>query len=222
MDTNMAEARRRMVDGQLRPNRVNDPLLLAAMLDLPRERFVPPSLAARAHADEDLRLPGGRAMLQPMAIARLIQLLALRDGDRLLVIGAGSGYGAAVAARCGARVLALEEDAGLLAQARRVLPGLLPAESLRLVEGPLAEGYPAEAPYDAILIEGLVPAVPPAIAAQLADGGRLATVIGPGARGRGPRAVLGRRAGGSFSLADAFDCATAPLPAFQPAPAFVF
>ena len=216
-----AEARRHMVDSQLRPNRVTDPLLLAAMGELPRHLFAPASLTARAHADADLPLPGGRAMLQPMAIARLLQLLALRDGDRLLIVGAGTGYSAAIAASLGARVVALEQDEALVAVARRVLPGLLPPGAIELVCAPLPGGHPAGAPYDAILIEGEVPAVPPVIAGQLAEGGRLATILAGGPRGRGPRAVLGRRASGGFSLTDAFDCATAALRTFQPNPGFV-
>jgi protein-L-isoaspartate(D-aspartate) O-methyltransferase len=218
----MAEARRNMVDGQLRPNRINDPQLLAAMGEIPRERFLPPEMAARAYVDEDVRLPGGRALIEPMVIAKLIQLLAIRDGDRVLVVGAGAGYAAAIAARCGARVVALEEDAALAAQARRALAGLVAPDALRLVEGPLTGGYAAAAPYDGILIEGEVPAVPAAIADQLAEGGRLATVLAASSRGVSSRAVIGRRVGGAFSTADAFDCATLPLPAFRRAPGFVF
>jgi protein-L-isoaspartate(D-aspartate) O-methyltransferase len=218
----MAEARRRMVDGQLRPSRVTDPRLLSAMLEIPRERFLPPGLAARAYTDEDVVLQGGRALIEPMVIARLIQLLAIRDGDRVLVVGAGAGYAAAIAARCGGRVVALEEDAGLLALARRALHGLAAPDALRLVEGPLTAGFPGAAPYDAILVEGEVPAVPDALAGQLAEGGRLATVLTAAERGLSSRAVLGRRIGGSFSVTDAFDCATLPLPAFRPQPGFVF
>jgi protein-L-isoaspartate(D-aspartate) O-methyltransferase len=218
----MTAARKSMVDGQLRPNRVTDPGLLAAMGEIPRERFLPPHLGARAYVDEDVRLPGGRALIEPMVIARLLQLLAIRDGDRVLVVGAGTGYAAAVAARCGARVVALEEDAALAAQARRAFDGLAAPDALRLVEGPLAAGFPDGAPYDAILIEGEVPEVPAAIAAQLAEGGRLATVLAAASRGVSSRAVVGRRVTGAFSTADAFDCATLPLPAFRRAPGFVF
>jgi protein-L-isoaspartate(D-aspartate) O-methyltransferase len=218
----MGAARKHMVDGQLRPNRVTDPRLLAAMGEIPRERFLPPHLAARAYADEDVRLPGGRALIEPMVIAKLLQLLAIRDGDRVLVVGAGTGYAAAVAARCGGRVVALEEDAALAADARRAVAGLATPDSLRLVEGPLAGGFPDGAPYDAILIEGEVPEIPAPIAAQLAEGGRLATVLAAAARGLSPRAVLGRRVAGSFGTVDAFDCATIALPAFRRAPGFVF
>src|SRR5919202_5397107 len=105
-----ADARKRMVDGQLRPNRVTDPRVLDAMRDLPREDFLPRAAQARAYADEDVPLPGGRALIQPMVIARLAQLAAVRPGDRALVVCAGTGYGAAVLARCDARVTAVESD----------------------------------------------------------------------------------------------------------------
>uniref|UniRef100_UPI0038CC0931 protein-L-isoaspartate O-methyltransferase family protein n=1 Tax=Falsiroseomonas oryzae TaxID=2766473 RepID=UPI0038CC0931 len=121
MASRMAEARRRMVDGQLRPNRVTDARLLAAMGEIPREHFLPAELAPLAYADEDVRLPGGRGLIEPMVIARMLQLLSARDGDRVLVVGAGTGYAAAVLARCGARVVALEDDAALAAEARRAL-----------------------------------------------------------------------------------------------------
>jgi protein-L-isoaspartate(D-aspartate) O-methyltransferase len=217
-----AESRRRMVDGQLRPNRITDVRLLAAMGEVPRELFLPAGLTARAYTDEDVPLPNGRALIEPMVIAKLLQLLALRDGDRLLVVGAGTGYAAAVAASCGARVVALEEDGALLAVARRATVGLTRPDALRLVEGPLTAGYRNGAPYDAILIEGEIPEVPEAISGQLAEGGRLATVLAAAQRGVSSRAVLGRRVAGAFSLADAFDCATLPLPAFRRAPGFVF
>ncbi|WP_237216791.1 protein-L-isoaspartate O-methyltransferase family protein [Falsiroseomonas oryziterrae] len=222
LSVDTAEARRCMVDGQLRPNRVTDPRILAAMGEIPRERFVPPQLAARAYADEDVPLPDGRALIEPMMIARLLQLLSLRDGDRMLVVGAGAGYAAAVAARCGARVIALEEDAGLIALGRRAAAGLAGPEALRFVQGALPAGHVAAAPYDAILIEGEVPEVPAEIAGQLAEGGRLATVLAAAGRGLSSRAVLGRRIAGSFSTTDAFDCATRPLAAFARRPGFVF
>ena len=217
-----AEVRRKMVDGQLRPSRVTDPRILSAMGDLPRERFVPPNLAARAYTDEDVPLANGRSLMEPLVIARLIQMLALREHERLLLIGAGTGYGAAVAAQAGARVTALEEDAGLVAAARAALGGIMPSSAVTVVHGPLTEGHAAGAPYDAILIEGEIPEVPASISGQLAEGGRLATVLAAAQRGRSSRAVLGRRLGGVFTVSDVFDCAVAPLPAFRPQPGFVF
>jgi len=114
-----AAARDHMVDGQVRPNKVIDPRVIRAMRSIPRERFVPPHLANLAYVDEDVALGRGRALMEPMVIARLVQLARVREGDRVLVVGAGSGYGTALLAACGGRVTALEEDEALLAIARR-------------------------------------------------------------------------------------------------------
>jgi protein-L-isoaspartate(D-aspartate) O-methyltransferase len=215
-----ADARRRMVDGQLRPNRVTDPRVLDAMRELPREDFLPTAVRARAYADEDVPLVGGRALLAPMVIARLAQLAAVRPGDRALVVCAGTGYGAAVLARCGARVTAIESDASLAATAGKALAANLPAGAVRIEAARPTEGFPGGAPYDVILIEGEVPEMPATIAEQLAEGGRLVTVLG--ARRRNGVAVLARRLGGAVTVAPVFDCATAALPDFLPAPGFVF
>jgi protein-L-isoaspartate(D-aspartate) O-methyltransferase len=215
-----ADARRRMVDGQLRPNRVTDPRLLDAMRSLPREEFLPPALRSRAYADEDVPLPGGRTLMEPMVIAKLLQLAEPRPGDRGLVVCAGTGYGAAVLGHIGVRVIALEADAALAALAKAALAATLPAGTVRLEPADPAGGFPAGAPYDVILIEGAVPEIPAVIADQLAEGGRLVAVQDAG--GRQGRAVLGRRLGGVVTVTPAFDCATAALPAFAPVPSFVF
>lgn len=214
-----ADARKRMVDGQLRPNRVTDMRVLDAMRELPREDFLPAG-RARAYADEDVPLPGGRAMVEPMVIARLAQLAAVRPGDRALVICAGTGYGAAVLARCGARVTALEADAALTAIAGPALAANLPAGAVRIEAARPTAGFPAGAPYDVIMIEGEIPEVPPAIADQLAEGGRLVTVQGSGRRSG--IAVLAQKLGGALTVTPAYDCATIALPDFTPAPGFVF
>jgi protein-L-isoaspartate(D-aspartate) O-methyltransferase len=213
------EARRYMVDGQVRPNKVTDTRLLDAMLTLPRERFVPQGMADRAMVDGDVPLGEGRFLMQPMALARLAQLLNPRAGERVLVVAAGTGYGAAVLAEMGAEVVALESDGRLIAIARRAL-GELTGLRLRLEQGDLAAGWPEAAPYDAILIEGAVPQVPEAISSQLAEGGRLVTVLRP--EGQTGRAVLGRRTGGAFSTVPAFDCQTERLPGFSAPAGFVF
>ncbi len=214
-----AEARTRMVDGQIRPNRVSEPRLLEALRNTPREAFVPAAAASRAYADEEVPLPGGRAMMQPMVLAKLLQLAAIRPAERVLVVCAGTGYGAALVARLGAHVVALEADAGLRAIATRALGGE-PAGALRLEAGDPTQGYAAAAPYDVILVEGEIPGVPESLSAQLAEGGRLVAILAED-KGLGV-AMLGRRIGGALTLTAAFDASVSPLPAFQPSPGFVF
>ncbi len=222
MDTeafDFADARNRMVDGQIRPNKVTDPRVLSAMRDLPRERFLPPALRTRAYVDEDVPVGGGRVLMEPLVIARLVQLLAPAAGERVLVVGAGVGYGAALLSRCDVRVTALEEDAALAAFAERTLSDVAPGVSI--VIGPLAAGWPSGAPYDLILIEGAVRDIPATIGAQVrADIGRLSTVRVPlGATGS---AVLAEPTPFGLRAQPMFDCATSLLPSLLPKPVFTF
>jgi len=213
------DARQRMVDSQVRPNKVTDPRVLAAMRRTAREKFLPPHLLPLAYADEDVPLGKGRALMEPMVIARLLQLLAPMPGERMLVIAAGVGYGAALLAEIGAVVTALEDDPDLLAIARAALAEIAP--SVSIVTGPLTEGWAEGAPYDAILIEGAVHDIPEAIGKQLRPGaGRLATVrVGAGLTGK---AVIAEMTPVGLHAQPAFDCAVPLLPAFAPKPGFVF
>lgn len=215
-----ARARRFMVDGQLRPNQVQDPRILAAFGALPREAFLPQSLAARAYADADVPLASGRVLMQPMVLARLIQLAELRRGDRTLVLNAGAGYGAAVLAAMGAAVTALEDDAALCAGAQVAFARNLPEVSVRFMQENPAQPPAGLGPFDVILIEGGVPAIPRRIESLLAEGGRLVTLVTAG--GPPARATLVRHAGASYSPRIAFEAHAAPLPAFAPSPAFSF
>lgn len=220
--TDYTAARDHMVDSQIRPNKVTDPRVLDAMRALPREEFVPPSLAAVAYIDEDLPLGRGRVLMEPMVIARLVQLARVRPGERALVIGAGTGYGAALLAACGAEVTALDDDEVLLAIALRVLPRHAPA--VKIVHGALSAGLLQGAPWDIILLEGAVAAIPDVLAGQVAHGGRLVTVLA--AQGVGGRAVLAEPAGTPeaprLRAREAFDCSTPLLPGLRSAPVFVF
>jgi protein-L-isoaspartate(D-aspartate) O-methyltransferase len=217
-----AEARRRMVDGQVKPNRVTDPRILEGMRAVPRELFVPQRLRVRALTDEDLALGGGRVLLQPMVVARLIQLAAPRPGERVLVLGAGPGYGAAVMAHMGAQVVAVEDDAAIAGFGEEgIAASGLPAGSLRRQGGSPELGMPDGAPYDLIFVEGALPAVPAVLASQLVEGGRLVAIRT--AAGQVPSAIIGRRVGGSLSTVEAFDIPGTQmplLPAFAPKPGF--
>ncbi len=218
-----AAARTLMVDGQVRPNKVYDRRLLDAMRRLPRERFVPPAAMARAYADEDVPLGGGRWLTEPMVIARLLQVAAVRGGERALVVGAASGYSAALLEACGAVVTALEEHPALVGIMRSVLPSL--GSQVTVVEGSLAAGWTANAPYGLILVDGAVEGeVPAAIAAQLRPatpdgGGRLVTVCRRGAVGQGS---VAEAVAGVLRFQAVFDCATPLLAPLQRAASFVF
>lgn len=213
-----AAQRRSMVDSQLRTNKVVDEALLSALLEIPRERFVPDRLASVAYVDKDLPLDGGRFVMEPMVFGRLVQLLVVSPGDVVLDIGCGTGYSSAVLARLCSTVVALECDSGLAETARRNLAES-DIDNVFVVDGPLSEGYPDQAPYNAILIGGAVPEIGAALTGQLAESGRLAAVV---ADGPGPgRATCATRSGDGVSRRVAFDANTLPLPGFEKTERFV-
>ncbi len=214
-----ADARKCMVDSQIRPNRVTDSRILSAMRRIPRERFLPDNVWALAYADEDVPLGHGRFMMEPMVFAKLVQAAGLRENERVLVVGAGTGYGAAVLAACGCKVTALEEDAELLWFARGVLP--VEAPGVTVVTGPLAAGWPKHAPYDLILIEGAAPEIPPALAAQMQQQtGRIVAVIC--GEGRITQAVMAEATASGLGVCPLFDCATPPIPSLRKNAVFAF
>ncbi len=213
-----ATARHNMVESQIRPNRVTDPLVLSAMAELPRETFVPKALRGIAYVDEDIAIGPGRYLMEPMVLALLLQAADVRSTDVVLDIGCGTGYAAAVLARMASTVVALESDAGLAARAAETLAEL-EIDTVDVVRGRLDEGYPKQAPYDVIFFGGAVSRVPPAITDQLAEGGRLAAVIAGDGPGKG---TLLTRHGGAVSRREMFDGGTPFLPGFAPEAAFTF
>lgn len=214
----------KMVDGQVRTTDVTDAAILAAMLTVPREDFVPQERRALAYIDEDIEVaPAGegrdaRYLMEASPFARLVQLADLRDGDRVLDVGCASGYSSAVLAAIAGEVVALESDPTLAAQARETLAsqGL---GNVTVVEGPLAGGHAARAPYQVILVNGAVDEVPAALLDQLGDGGRLVAVVGTGNAGR---AILHVKENGLVSVRHAFNAAVRPLAEFRRTPAFEF
>lgn len=218
--TDFALARRNMIDGQLRPNRVTNAQLLAAIGELPRERFLPDGLHSVAYADDDVPVGNGRYLMEPMVLARLIQSLQPRPDDRALVVASGRGYGAALLARLVNSVVAAESDPVLAAAAEQIA-GELGLSNVRQTVGSLEAGGAGSAPYNVILIEGAVRQVPQAIFDQLAEGGRLATVV-TGAEGVSGAAQLFVKDGGVVSGRPLFDAGTPSLPGFAPPARFTF
>ncbi len=212
-------ARSHMIESQLRPNKVTDDRVLNAFASIKRELFVPEHLRPVAYIDKDLPLGGGRYLMQPMVAARLLQAAAIARTEAALIVGAGTGYEAALAAMLARNVLALEQDADLARHARTALVEHAIA-SVTVVEGPLHQGYRPRTPYDVILFGGAVAETPQDIYAQLAEGGRLLAVIKP-VNGVG-RATMTTRTGGVLAQRVIFGAATPCLPGFVPKPAFEF
>ena len=211
--------RKNMVESQVRPSDVTDRRVTAAMTAIPREKFVPPPLRSLAYSDENLDVGDGRTMLAPSTLARLVQLADVEAGDAVLVIGGNCGYAAAVIAQFAARVVALLPAAAVAADVTEVCSELGIA-NVTAVHGELAAGWVEKAPFDVIVVEGGVEAVPQPLTAQLAEGGRLVAVEVE--RGVGHAFLLHKRSQ-LLARRDAFQAAAALLPGFEaPKPAFVF
>ena len=213
-----ATARRHMVDGQIRTADVTNPNLIAAMQAVARELFVPPAMVDQAYRDGDVSLGQGRALLRPIVLGKLIQGADVRQGDRVLDIGCGTGYSAAVLAHMGAAVVALEENADLARQAEVAL-AKAGAGQVVVARGPLTAGWPAAAPYDLILLEGATEVAPDAVGRQLKPTGRLTAIFG---RGPAAKAMIYRLIEGHLVGRPIFDAAAPLLPGFAAPPAFVF
>ncbi len=215
-------ARIKMVENQLRANKVIEERLVDAMRALPRERFVPAARRSVAYADEDLSLGRGRWLMEPMLFGRLAQLAEIGPEDLVLDVGAGMGYGAAVLAHLASAVVALEEDAELAEAAAQAVAGLEGGvgDNVVVEAGPLREGWRAQAPYDVILCEGAIEVRPDALLDQLAEGGRLVAMQGE--RGGVQRGMIYLKQGGQVAMRAVFDGATPVLPGFARPPAFTF
>lgn len=212
---NFEHMRRAMIANQLRTTGTNDPRVLTAIGEVARERFVPADRRALAYADALVRLKPGRDLNNPMALGRMLTEAGPRSGERAMVVGAATGYAAAVLSRLVGPVVAVEEDAELAAFARDALAGY----PVTLVEGPLEQGHEAGAPYDFILIDGAVEVIPDALVAQLVDGGRIAAaMLEEGVS----RLSIGRKAGDGFGTAAFTDAAAAILPGFVKPRSFTF
>jgi protein-L-isoaspartate(D-aspartate) O-methyltransferase len=213
-----ARARLNMVQNQLRPNRIDDPKVLDAMAQVPRERFLPKALRGVAYADEDLPLPGNGWLIEPLVLARLIQAAEVRPTDVVLVVGCTTGYAGAVLARLAGTVLLVEPPAAA-APVEALLDHLGVDNVVVVVSDDPAAGHPGQAPYDLILLVGSVPAVPPALLEQIGESGRIAAVIDDGRIGK---ATLFVKLHGVVGQREVGDAQTPPSPGLEPRPGFAF
>jgi len=199
--------RKTMVDNQIRTVDVTDLAVLEAFGRVAREAFVPEALRTLAYIDRPVELGGGRALPQPGPLAKLVQLALPLKGEKVLVVGGATGYTAAIVADLGCTVTMVEENAALAAKAKSALEGT----GVTVVEGPLTAGAPAGAPYDLVLFDGAVEVLPDAIAAQVAEGGRIVAVEG---HGLSAKAVVTVKSSERLSSRTAFNLPAPALPGF--------
>lgn len=217
--TEYSAARYNMVESQLRPNKVTDQRLVDAFLAVPRDQFVPPALRGVAYVDKAIPVGNGRFLLEPMVLGRLLQEARIAATDLVLDVGTATGYSAAIIGRVAATVVAVESDAALAAQANQAMQ-TLGVDNAAIVQGNLAAGWAKQGPYDVIVVEGAAATVPQALLDQLAEGGRLVTVLLP--EGGVAVARLYQKIGGAISGRTLFDASAALLPGMEPKAAFAF
>ncbi len=214
--------RLKMVDGQVRPSDVTDSRIIDAMMAVPREAFVPQNQRAMAYLDLDLDVSEGAAtrrfLIKPVVTGKMLQAAEIKDTDKVLVVGGVTGYTAAVVAKFASQVTAIESDSVEAAKTRDILAGLgLANVTVRVAAA--AEGDPANAPYDVIVLNGATEIVPDRLYAQLRDGGRL---VGVFATTKPPRATIVTHSHGDFGSRPLFDAVVPVLPGLERVAAFVF
>jgi protein-L-isoaspartate(D-aspartate) O-methyltransferase len=220
--TGFSTARQKMVDGQVRPSDVTDIRIIDAMLAVPREAFVPENQRALSYLDLDLDVSeggsAGRFLIKPVVTAKMLQAAEIGETDNVLVVGCATGYTAALAAKLASQVTATEADPALVARAREVLARLgLGNVTVRAADP--ADGDPANAPYDVIVLNGATEITPDRLYRQLKDGGRL---VGVFATTQPPRAAIVTHSHGEFGNRALFDATVPVLPGLGRLPAFVF
>lgn len=214
--TDSQALRTMMVDTQVRPSDVTKFPIIEAMLEVPREEFVPDAMRSTAYADAPIDLGGGRAMLEPRTLAKILDAVDIGADDLVLDLGAGLGYSAAVIARMAEFVVALEEDEALAEEAESRLAAA-DIHNVAVIKGPLAAGDPKHGPYDVIFIEGAVQQVPLPVLEQIKDGGRIVAIFAGDHLGT---VRIGYRTGADVDWRAAFNASATVLPGFTAAPDF--
>lgn len=212
-------AREAMIESQLMPCGVVAAPVVSAFYTVPREAFVAAGRAGLAYVDAAQPIGAGRAMMPALSLGHLLQHVAVARGEATLVIGAGTGYAAALLAHMGAAVTALEADAVLAGRMQEILTDHA-ITGITVAHGPLAQGWAAHAPYGLMLLDGAIEELPPSLVAQLAEGGRVAAIV----RGEDGvmRACQGRMAAGRLRLAPTAEASAPLIPEFRKAERFRF
>jgi protein-L-isoaspartate(D-aspartate) O-methyltransferase len=206
-------ARYNMVENQIRTNRINDPRVIQALKDTPREVFLPKALGGLAYVDENVPLGSGRFLIEPLVLAQLLQAAGISGTDVVLTVGDATGWASAVISRLASTVVMLESEGELATRAGSILSEM-GCDNVAVVRAPLDGGYAAQGPYDAIVFVGAVADIPAPFGRQLADKGRMVAVIRSGVGGGNVIRVV--RAGDTFGRWTLFDAATPYLPGFSP------
>ena len=218
--TDFATARHNMVESQIRTNKVTDPAIIDAFESVPRELFVPNNLMGVAYVDEDLNLGNGRILMESMVFARLLQVALPDASDEVLDVACGCGYSTAILSRLAGTVYGIEQDEQFVGGANERL-GALDVDNAAIVAGDPLVGYIKKAPYSLIVIGGGVERIPESLIDQLADGGRLVTVLYENGARQG-NAVLVEKFGTTVSKRIVFDASVPLLPEFRNEAKFVF
>ncbi|MBB3566024.1 protein-L-isoaspartate O-methyltransferase [Rhizobium sp. BK491] len=211
-------ARVKMVENQIRTTDVTSHSVLNAFFAVPRENFVPEKSKLLAYVDCDIEVAPGRFLMEASPLAKLLQLGAITKDDKVLDVGCGTGYVSAVLSLLAGKVIALESNEELAAQAKANLAAL-GYDNVTVVGGDLEKGHAADAPYDVIFLNGSIEQLPQGLLDQLGEDGRLITVIG---YGHAARATVFMRERGAFSENVFFNASIKPLPGFAKAKEFVF
>ncbi len=205
-----AERRRTMVDTQVRPSDVTKYPIIDAMLEVPRERFVPDTARATAYIDGNIDLAPGRTVLAPRTLSKMLDALAIQPDELVLDLGCGLGYSAAIIARLAEAVVAVEEDEDMAAEAEALLSDAN-ADNVAVHRGPLTEGAPKHGPYDVIVLQGAAEELPEGLTDQLKDGGRIGYLHADGLL---VQARVGTRADGVLTWRRVFDASAPVMPGF--------
>lgn len=206
-----------MVDTQVRPSDVTKFPIIDAMLQVPREHYLPAARREVAYMGENIDLGGGRVTLDPRTFAKMLDALDVQPADVVLDLGCALGYSTAVLARLADFVVGVEADAAHAAQAQRNLSEL-GVDNAAVIAGPLVAGAAKSGPYDVIMLQGAVVQVPPAVLAQLKDGGRIGAIFAEAALGV---VRIGHKSHGQVDWRFAFNAGAPVLPGFEAAPGFV-